>query len=140
MSNSQIELLQQVSLALSYMAQNDTNLSDEQALAISAIYPAWHTGVDYRTGQVVNFNAQLYRCVQDHLSQDGWAPNVAVSLWSPIRYNDEGVEQWTQPTGAHNAYNVGDVVEHNSKRWKSLVNGNVWEPSDAVPTLWAVVD
>ena len=137
MSNNQIELLQQVSLALSYMAQNDTNLTDEQALAISAIYPAWHTGVDYRTGQIVNFSGQLYRCVQDHTSQDNWAPDAAASLWSPISYNSDGVEQWTQPTGAHDAYNVGD---HNGKRWKSLINGNVWEPSENTPTLWAVID
>ena len=35
---------------------------------------------------------------------------------------------WEQPTGAHNAYMVGDVQTHNGKTWESTVDNNVWEP------------
>lgn len=35
---------------------------------------------------------------------------------------------WVQPVGAHNAYLAGDEVEHNGRRWASLIDANVWEP------------
>lgn len=35
---------------------------------------------------------------------------------------------WRQPTGAHDAYPLGWVVEHEGKTWVSLVHANVWEP------------
>lgn len=37
-------------------------------------------------------------------------------------------EAWKQPTGAHDAYLEGDVVEHDGKTWSSTVAYNVWEP------------
>ena len=126
--------LQQLSLAISYVVQNMDGFSDYQALQVASIYPEWHVGVDYRIGQVVRYQGQLYRCVQDHASQADWTPGTA-SLWNAITLTD-GVEEWEQPTGAQDAYNVGDHVMHDGIEWVSLVNGNVWEPSEAVPTLW----
>lgn len=128
--------LQQLSLAMSYVVQNMDGFSDYQALQVSSIYPEWHVGVDYRIGQVVRYQGQLYRCVQGHLSQADWTPDTVAALWSSISFT-EGVEDWKQPTGAHDAYNVGDHVMHNSIEWVSLVNGNVWEPTEANATLWA---
>lgn len=129
--------LQQLSLAISYVVQNMDGFSDYQALQVSSIYPEWHVGVDYRIGQVVRHQGQLYRCVQAHLSQAEWTPETA-SLWNAITLID-GVEDWEQPTGAHDAYNVGDHVMHGGIEWVSLVNGNVWEPTEANATLWAKV-
>lgn len=129
------QLLQKISLALSYIVQNQDKFSDGQALQVAELYPAWHTGVDYRVGQVVRHGGRLYRCVQAHLSQADWAPDAASSLWNGIGFTD-GVEDWEQPTGEHDAYNVGDRVMHGGSEWVSLANGNVWEPSDAAPTLW----
>lgn len=123
---------------MSYVVQNMDGFSDYQALQVSSIYPEWHTGVDYRIGQVVRYQDQLYRCVQDHASQADWTPDASASLWSSISFT-EGVEDWVQPTGAHDAYNVGDHVMHDGVEWVSLVNGNVWEPTEANATLWAKV-
>jgi hypothetical protein len=35
---------------------------------------------------------------------------------------------WIQPTGAHDAYSLGDRVTHNGFTWESTVNNNVWAP------------
>lgn len=35
---------------------------------------------------------------------------------------------WTQPTGAHDAYPKGWRVKHNGKIWWSTIPANVWEP------------
>ena len=40
----------------------------------------------------------------------------------------EEYPEWVQPTGAHDAYNIGDKVTHNGKTWVSDVDNNVWEP------------
>lgn len=37
-------------------------------------------------------------------------------------------ENWTQPTGAHNAYKLGVIVEHAGKTWENITHANVWEP------------
>ena len=36
--------------------------------------------------------------------------------------------EWVQPTGAHDAYALGDKVTWNGKTWESTVDANVWEP------------
>ena len=48
---------------------------------------------------------------------------------------DPSYPQWVQPTGAHDAYALGDRVTHQGKVWESLVDGNVWQP----PTSWREV-
>lgn len=137
MANTE-QLLQKISLALSYIVQNMDSFSDYQALQIAELYAAWHTGVDYKVGQIARYDGKLYRCVQAHASQEGWEPDVTASLWSGISFDENGVENWTQPTGAHDAYNIGDHVMHNDVEWVSLVNGNIWEPVEG-STLWEVV-
>ena len=43
--------------------------------------------------------------------------------------------EWVQPTGAHDAYGVGDKVTYNGKHYVSKIAGNVWSP-DAYPAGW----
>lgn len=131
-------LLQKVSLALSYVVQNQDGFSDDQALQVAELYPEWHTGVNYRAGQIVRYGGELYRCISDHASQADWTPTAVPSLWDGISFTGD-VENWEQPTGAHDAYNVGDHVMHNGAEWVSLVNGNVWEPSEANANLWEAI-
>ena len=45
--------------------------------------------------------------------------------------------EWVQPTGAHDAYGVGDKVTYNGKHYVSKIAGNVWSP-DAYPAGWEV--
>lgn len=103
-------------------------LSDKEALEIAYVYPEWKTDTDYETDDIVRRLGGLYRVVQSHASQEGWEPENAPSLFSPVKFTPSGHEEWTKPTGAHDAYDTGDVVEHNGKVWESLVDGNVWEP------------
>jgi len=45
------------------------------------------------------------------------------------------IPDWVQPTGAHDAYNIGDRVRYQGKIWESTINGNVWAP-DVYPAGW----
>lgn len=102
--------------------------TDEQALSVPVLYPAWRSGVNYVTGQRVLHNAVLYKVLQDHTSQETWTPDAAVSLFAKVLIPDETViPEWVQPDST-NPYMKGDKVLHNGKTWTSDIDNNVWEP------------
>lgn len=48
------------------------------------------------------------------------------------------VDEWpayTQPTGAHNAYNIGDKITYNGDHYICKMNGCVWSPIE-YPQGW----
>ena len=92
------------------------------------MFAPWVYPADYKTGNLRRHNGRLYKCIGDHTSQEDWAPDVAVSLWVPTSDPAEEYPAWSQPVGAHDAYNTGDKVSHNGKHWTSDVDSNVWEP------------
>lgn len=81
---------------------------------------------------------KFYRVVQAHTSQAGWNPKDTSALFTDIVYfGDEakvGYPNWQQPQGAHDAYALGRIVEHNGELYISDVEANVWEP----PQQWSV--
>ena len=102
--------------------------TDEQALSVPVLYPAWRSGVDYVTGQRVLHGGVLYKALQDHTSQDDWAPDAAPSLFAKVLIPDaETITEWEQPDST-NPYSKGDKVTHNGKTWISDIDNNVWEP------------
>ncbi|UFH48943.1 carbohydrate-binding protein [Pseudomonas sp. KNUC1026] len=41
-------------------------------------------GVSYRVGDLVTYKGARYRCVQAHVSNPGWSPEGAPTLWAPL--------------------------------------------------------
>ena len=101
-------------------------LTDEDALESVELFPLWHSGWMYLADMRVQYDGVLYRCVQPHRAQDDWTPDITPALWTVVSI-DEWPE-WIQPTGAHDAYNTGDKVSHNEKRWVSVMDANIYEP------------
>lgn len=110
------------------------NLDDSVALEVTELYPKWEIGKEYHKDERIRFNDVLYKVLQDHTSQADWTPDTAVSLY--VKVSIEEFPEWVQPKGSHDAYNKGDKVTHNEKHWISLIDANVYEPSESVPTLW----
>ena len=111
-------------------------LDNEAALECVELFPAWENGKAYTVETRVQYSGKLYRCVQAHTSQSDWTPPVAVSLWSGVTVDPTtGYDEWKQPTGAHDAYNKGDIVSYNGKLYRSLIDGNVYSP-DSYPAGW----
>ena len=46
---------------------------------------------------------------------------------------------YVQPTGAHDAYNTGDKMTYNGKKYECQMNGCVWNPDD-YPQGWKLVE
>lgn len=72
------------------------------------------------------FDGVLYKCVQAHTTQADWTPDITPALW--VAVSIEEYPEWVQPTGAHDAYNIGDKVTYNGNRYVCTVNGNVYAP------------
>lgn len=131
---------EQIRRALQFFAQT---LGDEEALEVATVYPAYRVGVAYKADELLVYgennvgDPQLYRVVQAHTSQEDWKPDVTASLYTPIGLNEAGYPIWSKPTGAHDAYNIGDIVEYNETLYKSLIDGNIYSP-DEYPAGWEV--
>lgn len=116
-------------------------LTDEEAMEIATAYPAYTVGVAYAVDDLITYGVnsvgdpQLYRVAQAHTSQLDWPPNATPALYTPIGLDDSGHPIWSQPTGAHDAYNVGDIVNYNGKLYISTIDGNTRSP-DAYPAGW----
>ena len=52
--------------------------------------------------------------------------NAAPVNWREVPTT--GYPAWVQPTGATDAYAIGDRVQHNDKNWENNTPANVWEP------------
>lgn len=102
-------------------------LPDSTAFEVPYMFPQWKIK-DYQTGDRVQYNGLLYKCLQSHTAQADWTPDVSVSLW--VRVDDPSIEwpEWRQPVGAQDAYAKGSKVSHNDKHWVSTADNNVWEP------------
>lgn len=140
---NRLQAAEQLRKALQMFAQT---LTDEEAMEIATVYPVWSDGVAYSVGAFVTYgengvgDPQLYKCVQAHTSQSDWTPGGTPSLWSAIGLAPDEVPVWSQPTGAHDAYNTGDRVHYpgeNDPIYESLIDGNVWSP-DVYPAGWRV--
>ena len=111
------------------------SLGEEDALIIASVYPEWDgNSKAYKTSEWVKYgedamgDARLYQVLQDHTSQPQWTPDTATSLYKRVGVSADGTPKWVQPVGATDAYNKGDVVEHNGAKWVSDIDANVWEP------------
>jgi hypothetical protein len=120
-----------------------TTLSDEQAMEVVAVFDPWQIGKSYAVGDYLTYgqngvgDPQLYKVVQAHTSQKDWTPDKATSLYDAIGLDDSGHPVWSQPTGAHDAYNKGDIVNFNGTLYQSLIDGNVYSP-EAYPAGWVI--
>lgn len=93
--------------------QQPTGAGDAYAIDVVVI----HEGLQYRSLIPANTTTPG--------SDDRWWELLDVPDIDP---NAPQVEAWVQPTGAHDAYQIGDTVTHNGKTWQSTAANNVWAP------------
>ena len=101
-------------------------LDDETALTGVELFPMWEIGRAYAIGDRVQHGGTLYKCVQAHTSQSDWTPDATPALWKTVSLDE--YPEWVQPTGAHDAYNIGDKVTYNGQHYVCTSNGNVYAP------------
>jgi hypothetical protein len=137
-----VQAAEQMRRALQMFA---ASLPEEKAMEVAAVFDPWEIGKVYAVGDYLTYGVngvgdpQLYKVILGHTAQAEWTPNTAVSLYVAIGLDDSGYPVWSPPTGAHDAYNAGDVVNYNGTLYQSLVDGNVYSP-EAYPDGWAIFE
>lgn len=135
---NKLQVAEQFRKALQMFA---ASLDDEKAMEVATIYDPWAVGKAYAVGEFVTYGTngvgdpQLYKVVQAHTSQADWTPDATPALYKAIGLDDSGYPIWSQPSGAHDAYNAGDVVNRNGTLYLSLIDGNVYPP-ETYPNGW----
>ena len=125
-------------------------------------YPIWTQplcAVDaYNLGDIVSYNGKLYKSI---INANVWAPDAYPAGWEeytestgggdsgetgggdsgttePETPPTETIQDFVQPTGAHDAYKKGDKVKFEGKIYESLIDSNTYNPS-AYPAGWKEV-
>lgn len=118
-------------------------LGEDDAMEVSTIFDPYEVGKAYKQNDYFTYGVntvgdpQLYKVAQDHTSQADWVPGETHALYVPIGLNSAGYPVWSKPTGAHDAYNMGDIVDYNGTLYKSLIDGNSYSPEE-YPAGWEV--
>lgn len=139
---NKVQAAEQLRKAIQMFAQT---LSSEEAMEIATVYPTYEVGKAYKANEMFTFglnnvnDPQLYKVIQDHTSQADWLPSETPSLYEPIGLNEKGYPIWSKPSGAHDAYNKGDVVDYNGTLYESLIDGNVYSPEE-YPAGWKIYE
>lgn len=137
---NRLQAAQQLRRALQMLS---ASLTEEQAMEVAAIYDPWVAGRAYAAGEFVTHGTngvgdpQLYKVVQAHTSQEGWTPDITPALYTAVGLNAQGYPVWSQPTGAHDAYNTGDIVDYNGTLYRCVTDGNIYSP-EAYPAGWEI--
>ena len=116
------------------------SLDDADSLEAKDLFPIWSgESVEYKVNDRVRYNSILYKCLQQHISQEAWTPIAAASLWAKVLIPDPTViPDWEQPDST-NPYMRGDKVRFDGHVYESAIDNNVWSPA-AYPAGWSLVE
>lgn len=135
---NRLQYAEQMRAALQMFANT---LPDDKKTVVATVFPAYEVGKAYAAGDVFSYGVnsvgdpQLYQVLQAHTSAAEWKPTEATSLYKAIGITAAGYPEWSQPVGAADAYNTGDIVSYNGTLYQSTIDGNVWAP-DVYPAGW----
>ena len=115
---------------------------EQEPDVLTELLDPWTIGTYYRIGEYFVYNGTLYRTLQAHTSQADWLPDRTPSLY--VLANNTSIDpvditDWVRPTGAHDAYLIGDKVRFEDKFYESLLNGNTYSPTE-YPQGWKEIE
>jgi len=118
------------------MVRQDS-LTDTELLELIDIYEDWEDKLkqqdkSVKVDELYKYEDNLYKVMQAHTIQVDWEPDKVPALFTKIQ--PAGVIPiWVQPTGAQDAYNIGDQRIYNEVVYISLIDGNTTVPDGDKP-------
>lgn len=115
------------------------DLSDDQKQEILSRYEGYKTNKAYQEGDKFTYQGKIYEVIQAHTSQTTWIPSETPALYKEflkVKIQDEEgntsevVEEFKKPTGAHDAYQKGDKVSFEGAIYESIIDANVYSPTE----------
>lgn len=121
------------------LSSETSQLSDEEALDIAALYPTWASkvGKSVNAGERLWWDGRLWKTTQ-YISEllANWTPDTAVSLF--VEVSIEEWPEWVRPVSAETAYMMGDRVTFEGQHYESLIDNNTWSPLE-YPAGWELI-
>ena len=117
------------------LAENET-LPEEKIIEHPEVFEDWKAEENYKAKQIVKEGDDLFRCLQDHTSQNGWNPKNTAALWVQIAKVGE-YREIKDNMLATEAFALNEIGWFRSKDnlFKSLIANNVYTP-ETYPTGW----
>ena len=114
-----------------------SSMSEEDKTSLAKDIKVWTVGESLKAGDLRRVGNIAYEVIQPHTAQADWRPESTLALYKvyiPTKTEDgeEIIPDFKQPTGAHDAYKIGDKVLFEGKVYESLIDGNTWSPTDYV--------
>jgi hypothetical protein len=115
---------------------DEKNLTEGDLENVKTLYPQWRsTGIEYKLGDKLVYNEEVYKVISDHVSQSDWAPDVANTLFN--KYKVAGKNEWDYPV----EYEVNQEVTYEGEIYKCIqahTSQSDWNPADTA-SLWEIV-
>lgn len=91
------------------LGKDDTALvqTDEQRLALKTLYPVYVYGESVEAGYCRQYEDVLYKCVQAHVTGEGWEPPLTPALWAAINKTNAGTIDDPIPAARGMEYEYG---------------------------------
>ena len=112
-------------------------LDENELLDMIDLYESYQVDKQYKEDDIFKYDGKLYKVIQEHTSQEGWLPLELPALYLNMM-PENVIPEWIQPTGSHDAYNVGDKVIYEGDVYESIIDGNTWSPKD-YPQGWKLI-
>ena len=109
------------------LAENGT-IDEVTATEHINTFSTWEPNISYGVGNLRTYNDKLYKCIQAHISQNGWEPDITPALWKIAGDPTDEWPEWSQPIGATDVYMKDDKCSYNGKHWISIIDNNSWTP------------
>lgn len=109
-----------------------TSLTDEEAYQISFLFDSWDQYKQYKIGDRVLYNKELYTVIK--VPNNNLPPSLNQECYKKTSPPKDLIEEWTQKN-----YNIGDRVKVGDHIYESLINNNNWSPQD-FPMSWKLVE
>ena len=113
-------------------------LDEDELLDMIDLYEGYQADKLYKVDDIFKYEGKLYKVIQEHTSLENWVPSELPALYLSMM-PENVIPEWVQPTGSHDAYNIGDKVIYEGDVYESLIDNNTWNPVD-YPQGWRLID
>jgi len=132
---------QVISAVKKFLSSETEELSDEDALAVAALYPTWASklkeaeeeGKGVKADERLWYDTKLYKVNQPHVPQVDWTPDH-----TPALYTEISIVEW--PEIPENIPSEAPWMNGDKGTWKGQhyickMDNCVWNP-DVLPSAW----
>lgn len=96
----------------------------------SSNYQEWEANTEYKQGQRIIYEGNIYELIQDHYSIINWTPNLVWNIYKFIK----AVSDDFKPFEEGKSYKIGSKVIYNTKKYECVLGDgagfNHWLPTE----------